>query len=127
MDKLYQIKIGKQLIGLTRFEKADAPMGVVFGEIISKNVTIDYNSIKTIAKQSKANITYDYEEDELISIYEIPNLKIISPTGIEIKGLGHEISGMNEEGFEITILGIPYPFYEEEFPHHVEEYRKLHA
>jgi hypothetical protein len=33
------------------------------------------------------------------------------------------ITGMDSEGFEISVLGIPYPFYEEEFPHHVEKYQ----
>jgi hypothetical protein len=29
---------------------------------------------------------------------------------------------MDSDVFEITILGISYPFFEEEFPHHVRAY-----
>jgi hypothetical protein len=32
---------------------------------------------------------------------------------------------MKDEGYEISILGIPYPFYKEEFPHHVKEYENM--
>jgi len=32
---------------------------------------------------------------------------------------------MDSEGFEISIEGIPYPFYEEEFPHHRNEYDEI--
>ena len=33
MEKEYSIYLGSNKIGTTRLEKADAPMGVVFGEI----------------------------------------------------------------------------------------------
>ena len=32
---------------------------------------------------------------------------------------------MDNVGFEITIEGIPYPFYEEEFPHHRKAYEDM--
>ncbi len=32
---------------------------------------------------------------------------------------------MDNEEYEISISGIPYPFYEEEFPHHVKEYENM--
>ena len=41
---------------------------------------------------------------------------------MEIKGVGNQISGMDSDEFEISLEGVPYPFYEEEFPHHVKAY-----
>ncbi|RZJ98831.1 MAG: hypothetical protein EOO46_23920 [Flavobacterium sp.] len=67
-------------------------------------------------------IINDYPEDKLIATSDIPTLKIINSDGVEIKGQGTSIEGMDSDVFEITILGIPYPFYEEEFPHHVKAY-----
>lgn len=32
-------------------------------------------------------------------------------------------SGLKEDGDEIDVFGIPYPFYGDEFPHHQEAYR----
>jgi len=46
---------------------------------------------------------------------------------MEIKGVSNQISGMDSEGFEITLIGVPYPIYKEEFPHHVKVYNQLHG
>ncbi|MFC7445292.1 MULTISPECIES: hypothetical protein [Mesoflavibacter] len=67
----------------------------------------------------------DYPEDKMISTMSISELKITSDNGIEIKGVGNQITGMDNEEYEISIFGIPYPFYEEEFPHHVKEYENM--
>ena len=32
---------------------------------------------------------------------------------------------MDSDLFEVTIVGVPYPFYEEEFPYHVNAYKKM--
>jgi hypothetical protein len=32
---------------------------------------------------------------------------------------------MDSDVFEFTILGIPYPFYEEQFSHHVKAYNEM--
>ena len=32
---------------------------------------------------------------------------------------------MDSDTFDITVLGITYPFYEEEFPHHVKAYNEM--
>jgi hypothetical protein len=64
----------------------------------------------------------DYPEDKLISTRTIESLSVLNERGLEIKGVGNQISGMDSDEFEITIEGISYPFYEEEFPHHVNDY-----
>jgi hypothetical protein len=58
----------------------------------------------------------------LISTKTIPDLKVVDEGGIEIKGSGSYISGMGSDVYELTIEGIPYPFFGEQFPHHVKDY-----
>ncbi len=68
-------------------------------------------------------INTDDAEFEFIDTQVISELKVFRPDGLEIKGVaGNAICGMKEEGYEISILGIPYPFYSKEFPHHRKAY-----
>lgn len=122
--KDYKIYIKDKLIGTSKLEKADAPMGVVFGEINSL-IQLDYEFLKNNCKTNNIELASDYEEDKLLSTRTIDQLKVINDAGIEIKGVGNQITGMDNEGFEISIEGIPYPFYAEEFPHHRKAYDEM--
>jgi hypothetical protein len=122
---LYKILLDGKEIGTTKLEKADAPMGVVFGEIIFKKNEWSYDSIKSYCLIKNIEIADDYPEDKLISTRTIDSLIIKNVNGVEIKGAGNQISGMDSEGFEISIAGIAYPFYEEEFPDHVKAYNEM--
>lgn len=62
--------------------------------------------------------------DRLILIRMINSLKVILLEGIEIKGLGNQILGMDGEFFEVIIEGIVYLFYGEEFLYYVKEYEE---
>ncbi|MBL3659064.1 hypothetical protein [Fulvivirga sediminis] len=106
-------------------KNADAPMGVVFGEIIFEKNEWNYNSIKSYCFTKNIKIADDYPEDKLISTRTIDSLVIRNEQGFEIKGVGNQISGMDSERFEISIEEIAYPFYEEEFPHHVKAYKEM--
>lgn len=125
MKKKYTIFLSKEKLGTTRLEKADAPMGVVFGEISFTKMNIGYDFIKEYCKSNGIELASDYPEDKLISTRTIEQLTVKDDSGIEIKGIGNQISGMDSEGFEITLEGIPYPFFEEEFPYHVKEYNEM--
>jgi hypothetical protein len=124
MNKVYNILLEKFKIGTTAFEKADAPMGVVFGNISFVNIPSPYKFFKEYCLLNSIVFT-DYPEDKFISTFDIPNLQIIDLDGIEIKGISNSIAGMDNEDYEISIIGIPYPFYEKEFPHHVKLYNNL--
>ncbi len=117
--KRYDIFLDGKIIGTTALEKADAPMGVVFGQIHFSNIDVDYNFIKRYCLENNIELVNDYPEDKLISTHTIENLKVVNEKGVEIKGLGNQISGMDGDEFEITVNGVTYPFFEEEFPHHV--------
>jgi hypothetical protein len=124
-NQSYKILLEGQEIGTTQLEKADAPMGVVFGNISFTKTNIGYDFIKEYCKSNGIELTSDYPEDKLISTRTIEQLTVKNDLGTEIKGIGNQISGMDSEGFEITLEGIPYPFYEEEFPYHVKEYNEM--
>ena len=126
MNKIYNIFLDNVKIGTTRFEKADAPMGVVFGLIDFIDSKIGYDFIKDYCLKKHIDLVTDYPEDKLISTKTIYELKVLNSDGVEIKGLGNQIDGMDSEGFEISIEGIPYPFYSEEFPNHVKDYKNMY-
>ncbi|MGV3585671.1 MAG: hypothetical protein ACO1OF_01615 [Adhaeribacter sp.] len=121
MNKIYNIFLDNLKFGTTRFEKADALMGVVFGLIDFTDSEIGYDFIKGYCHKNQIYLVADFPENKLISTSTIKGLTVTNINGVEIKGLGNQIDGMDSEGFEIIIEGIPYPFYGEEFPHHVKE------
>ena len=122
--KKYIIKLDGKRIGTTNLEKADAPMGVVFGLINFEGINNPYQFLSNYCKNNNILINENDPEVEAIFTQTIDTLTVFNEEGIEIKGVGSAISGFKEEGYEIEILGIPYPFYEEEFPHHREAYDK---
>ena len=121
-NKTYEILLDDKIIGTTKLEKSDAAMGVVFGDIKLNDISSGYEFFKSYCVTNGIEIINDYPEDKLIATSDIPKLKIINSNGVEIKGQGTSIDGMDSNIFEVTILGVPYPFYEEEFPHHVRAY-----
>ncbi|WP_289046159.1 hypothetical protein [uncultured Olleya sp.] len=123
----YNIVLGGKEIGTSKLEKADAPMGVAFGQIKFNGIETPYQFIKEYCLKNNIVINIDDPEFEFIDTQVISELKVFRQDGFEIKGVaGNTITGMKDEGYEISILGIGYPFYDEEFPHHVEHYRNMY-
>lgn len=120
--KQYDIFLDNKIIGTTELEKADAPMGDVFGKITFDNIIYGYDFLVSYCLKNNIEIISDYPEDKYILTAVIPNLKLVNPNGIEIKGQGTIIEGSDTDIFQVTIVGIPYPFYEEEFPQHRKAY-----
>lgn len=118
----YDIFLDDKLIGTAELDKSDAPMGVVFGNVTFDAIISGYDFLKTYCLTNNIEIVTDYPDDKLIATAHIPKLKVVNPNGIEIKGQGTNIGGMENDVFIITILGISYPFFEEEFPNHVKSY-----
>ncbi|MCV2486902.1 hypothetical protein OD917_18370 [Flavobacterium sp. SH_e] len=114
----YNIFLDNINIGFSKLEKADPPMGVVFGNINFTNKNLDYNFFSNYCKINSIKAE-ESSEDHFISTQTIPNLKVFNEKGTEIKGIGCYITGQDSEEFEITIIGIPYPFFEEEFSNHL--------
>lgn len=120
--KLYDILLENEKIGTTELEKADSPMGVVFGRINFLDIKSGYDFFKNYCQKNTIKILTDYSDDKLIVTANIPELVVTDENGKEIKGQAINIEGMDSEHFEVTILAVPYPFFEEEFPHHVKAY-----
>jgi hypothetical protein len=98
-------------------------MGVAFGLIEFNGIESIYEFFKEYCLKNNIVINTDDAEFEFIDTQVISGLKVFRQDGLEIKGVaGSAITGMKEDGYKISILGINYPFYEEEFPHHVKEY-----
>lgn len=125
-NKIYNIELDGKLIGTTKFTKADVPMGVVFGEIKFTNLDLNYNYLLNYCKERKILIT-EYPEDKFFQTHEsIEGITVYNLEGIKIIGAGNQLTIIENETNEISIQGIPYPFYEEEFPHHVKAYKDKH-
>lgn len=121
----YSIQIGDIELGTTKLENADAPMGVVFGDIKFVDQNMGYEFVKNYCESMGIELASDYPEDKLLSTTTIGSLMVKNEKGVEIKGIGNQISGMDNDVYQVTILGVPYPFYEKEFPHHVKTYNEL--
>lgn len=98
-------------------------MGVVFGQIHFNDSTYGYDLLKKYCLLNNIEFT-DYIDDNLLSTHNIPELKVFNVNGTEIVGSAKSISGMDSDFYEISIEGVPYPFYEQEFPQHVKHYNK---
>lgn len=120
----YEIQIENTKIGTTELEYSDAPMGTVYGKIKFENIISGYHFFKDYCSKNGIEFT-DYEDEKLISTMNIPNIKVINKNNIEITGMSTSVSGMDSDEFEITIFGVPYPFFETEFPEHVKRYNEM--
>ena len=95
-------------------------MGVVFGKIKLSSNAFNYEYIKSYCESNKIKLTFDDVANETIGTDSISFLKAFNNRAKEIKGEGNNIEGSDKEGYTITILGISYPFFENEFPNHVK-------
>ncbi|MEO0468805.1 MAG: hypothetical protein AAF206_04225 [Bacteroidota bacterium] len=120
MHKTYKIVLDGTEIETSRLEKADAPMGVVWGEIAFQEIPSPYRLFKDHFVKHGIAINADDPEHGFLDTQTISGLQVFRQDEREIKGIaGNSITGMEEEGYEISIMGIAYPFFAEEFPHHV--------
>ena len=117
MSKIYTIILDNKKIGTSLLEQADAPMGIVFGVISFIDKSFTYSFLSKYCKDTNIKTT-EYPEDKLITTMDIPTLRVLNETGAEIKGESTYINGMDSDAFYINIIGISYPFYEQEFPNH---------
>jgi hypothetical protein len=122
MNKKYRIELAGKPIGYTYFESSDAPMGVVIGKVHFEEVKSPYALFKEYCTANEIELNEDDPESEAIFTQSIDRLRVFRDDGLEIKGGGATISGFKEEGYEIDVFGIPYPFYGEEFKHHRDAY-----
>ncbi|HEY8991449.1 MAG TPA: hypothetical protein VIM46_05705 [Luteolibacter sp.] len=119
---MYRLLLDGNEIGTTALESGDPPMGIVCGKISFHVAESPYRLILDHCLTHKIIVNGNEPEHEFIDTQIIPSLQVFRKDGLEIAGQGCCVAGFKEEGYEITILGVPYPFYGEEFLHHCEAY-----
>jgi hypothetical protein len=109
----FEVKLGNKIIGFSELEGGDAPMGVAGGRFYA---TPTYSSIQPHCLKHR---------DHWVSM---PGLTVSVADGVPIECLSVQIIDfspeLGESGIEIYLNGIPYPLYEDLFPHHVQAYKK---
>ncbi|OSY87941.1 hypothetical protein WH52_07820 [Tenacibaculum holothuriorum] len=113
---MFSVFLDEIKIGTTKLENRDSSMGVAFGKINIINKEFDYDFIKKFCIENDIEINFDDNNQKLISTRNISNFKIFKTSNnIEIESeIGCNLEGMNEEGFQITVLGISNSFFEKE-------------
>lgn len=107
-------------MGSTLLERADAPMGVVFGKLFPVDESFNTEWIRNYCSENKVEITAS--EVDFIQTSHLLRLSVMSETAIEIEGQCSYLSGNDSDGFDITIEGIPCSLFITEFEHHWLEY-----
>ncbi|MCA1407052.1 hypothetical protein I6F26_22030 [Ensifer sp. IC3342] len=103
--KQFEIYLDDVLIGMTSFERGDAPMGVAFGELTP---------------------TPSYRREQIteasILTAKLGGKSIPSNSGVIIEDYSEE-----EGEIQVTIVGIDHQLYEELFPQHVAAYEARYS
>jgi len=122
MDKIYILELDNRKIGVTKFEFADVPMGVVYGKIIFEKIVSPYELFKEHCLKFKVGMNVNDSVEKLIDTSVIPELKVVLENGNELKGWGGSIVGMDDDDFEIQFGGITSEIMQTEFSNHFKEY-----
>ena len=106
-----------RLIGWTRLESGDAPMGVAFGQFHPAPAYDEMRSTFVAPTKPETKPAPAWSELTL----RLPDGHVIeSVGGVVIEDYSEDLGN---EGLQVTILGISYPEYEALFSQHVAAYR----
>lgn len=117
---MYRVVLDNIEIGWTQLERVDPPMGVVAGKICFHGELSLFELFRDHCQRNNVTINQTDPQFEFIDTQCIPELRVYREDGLEIEGVGTHITGMKDEGYHVTVLGIPHPFYDEEFPQHTD-------
>ncbi len=107
MDRFLVIA-GAEVIGFTRLESGDPPMGVAFGAFFPNH------RYAAFCKETPL-----LETGVRAVVLQAPDGSVVPSVGSYVRDLSAELG---DEGLEIEALGIPYPLYESLFSEHVKAY-----
>lgn len=97
-------------------------MGVVGGKIDFQQIVSPFRFLLDYCEAHRILVNLVDSQLESIDTQVIPGLRVFRDDGVEVAGQGCHVSGFKDDGYTVWILGVPYPFYEEEFPYHVTSY-----
>ena len=109
----FEVKWGNQVMGHSDLEAGDAPMGVAGGRFWPAPA---YSSIQPHCIRHRdcwlpmAELTIGIAGGQTMEC----------SGGVCIQDFSRELG---EREIEVSIEGVPYPLYEQLFPHHVQAYR----
>ena len=109
----FEIYSGTVLIGWSELELCDAPMGVAFGRFLPAS---GYAVVKSVVVAAAGG---PLPEDLQLSLRERDGLVLQACGGVHIADCSNELGS---DGLEVSILGVPYPEYEQIFPEPVAAY-----
>jgi hypothetical protein len=113
---MFEIISDGTIIGRTKFEYGDPPMGAAFGKLIPTSEFAEFCASKPVSRPSNwpLRVWSDLmamSADGVLLDGAIVTVKFVEPTSMEE---GPEI--------EVSAEAIPSPLFREVFPHHVAEY-----
>jgi hypothetical protein len=110
----FEILFGDAVVGHSDLELGDPPMGVAFGIFVPAS---GYSVIEADCKKSTLS-SLNYIE---LSAREVGGLVLPASGGVCVFDYSDELG---PSGREVSVLGIPYPLYQQLFPEHVAAYDK---
>jgi hypothetical protein len=113
---MYRVLYQGKVIGISKLEAGDPPMGCVSGLIIGISNSLDFSKNLLALGGSESSGEYRIELNSEFNLVD-SNDKQIEYSGGQILAYPE----INE--VLIDVVGIPYPTYEELFPMHVESYK----
>lgn len=119
---MYRVLLNGEEIGITSLESGDPPMGVVSGRVSFHTSKPPFHLILDHCRAHNVTLNSAEPGPEFIDTQAISGLRVFREDGLEIAGQGCCITGSKGDGYEITVLGVPYPFYGEEFPSQCKAY-----
>ena len=87
VEKKYNIFLEGKILGSTKLEFGDPPMGIVFGQISFVDRNLGYDFIKKYCIDNSIEIQIDYPDEKLITTGIIEKLNIFNSNNFEIKGI----------------------------------------
>ena len=111
---MFEFWLNDILVGHSKLEHGDAPMGVAFGHFIP---TTQFENIRSYAE----HIDNESRRWQGLTVKAANGRNIECNAGTVIIEYGQPNDSF---GIEVSCLGIGYPLYEELFPHHVKAYKE---
>ena len=94
MNRIYRVELDGELLGETRLENADPPMGVVSGKVIFSTDECPYLLFRRYCAVHGIAVNQDDEEHALIDTQRIDGLKVLRWDGVGIEGGGGTVGGV---------------------------------